>query len=52
VSARFRALALRLDDLARAVGIEPRDYDRHSALGDVRMIRDAEDVITRRAMPS
>jgi hypothetical protein len=41
--------SLRLDDLVRAVGIEPRDYDRHSALGDVRMIRDAEDVITRRA---
>lgn len=38
-------VSLGLDALVRAIGIEPGDYERHSALGDARMIRDAEDVV-------
>jgi hypothetical protein len=33
------------DELFRAVGIEPNDYPRHTALGDARMARDTWDRI-------
>lgn len=33
------------DDLARAMGIEPDDFERHSALGDCRLVAAMLDVI-------
>lgn len=35
------------DDLARAMGIEPEDFERHSALGDCRLVAAMLDVIER-----
>ncbi|MFG2046160.1 hypothetical protein ACGFIW_01850 [Micromonospora sp. NPDC048935] len=33
------------DDISRACGIDPQAYDRHSALGDCRWLRDLSDLI-------
>lgn len=33
-------LPWRSDDLARAIGVDPDGYDRHTALGDARWVRD------------
>lgn len=38
--------AWRSDDLARAAGIDPAAYDRHTALGDARYARDLYDRVT------
>jgi len=35
------------DALSRAVGVDPDDYDRHTALGDARWVRDQYDAIIR-----
>jgi hypothetical protein len=35
------------DDLSRAVGVDPDDYYRHTALGDCRWMRDLYDAVTR-----
>jgi hypothetical protein len=44
-------VSLGLDGLVRAIGIDPRDYDRHTGIGDARMERDATDVVTGRLQP-
>lgn len=35
------------DEVARACGINPDDYDRHTALGDCRLFRDLHDLVDR-----
>lgn len=35
------------DDMSRAIGINPDDYDRHTAMGDVLWTRDQWDVVMR-----
>lgn len=37
----------RSDDLCRAIGVDPDEYPRHTAIGDCRLFRDAYDVILR-----
>lgn len=37
---------LKSDDISRACGVDPDAYDRHSALGDCRWLRDLYDVVT------
>jgi hypothetical protein len=38
------------DDIARACGINPDDFDRHSALGDCRLFRALSDVVEGRVL--
>jgi len=33
-------------EVSRAVGVDPDDYDRHTALGDARWVRDLYDAVT------
>lgn len=35
------------DDMSRAIGVNPDDYDRHTAMGDVLWTRDQWDVVMR-----
>ena len=42
----------RSDDLCRAIGLEPDWYDRHTALGDCRLFRDAYDLVEGAGPPS
>lgn len=39
-------LPLSAHELSRAVGVDPDEYDRHTALGDARWVRDLYDAIT------
>lgn len=39
------ASPLGIQDAARAVGLDPGDYDTHTALGDARLARDIHDVV-------
>ena len=34
------------DDLSRALGIDPDDFDRHTAMGDVRWVKAIYDIVT------
>lgn len=43
---RTDALPDSSDELARAVGVNPDDYHRHSAMGDVRWVRAQYDAVT------
>ncbi len=39
------------DDISRACGLDPQAYDRHSALGDCRWLRDLSDLIEPQVTP-
>ena len=44
--------SLRLRDAAAIAGIDPDDYETHTALGDARLARDIYDVVTGGGVPS